>query len=187
MRIFSNFDTKLKHKEYLAKKKQFWDAQVELLSKSKLYRALVVDVPFFMRAFAVVWLMFLFHSWWGNNGLLYGVLPLVVLSLLFIGPRLVKHVIDYHMDFIIITPKTLYRYDQEGIISRDIVTVHTHSIKTVTVRKSWLLYSIFDNGDIVFLTEGEADTGEITLTYIKDPEKERSRIGEIIKWGISNE
>jgi len=187
MRIFSNFDTRLKHREYIKKKKQYWASHVKLLSKSRLYRSLFVDIPFFMWAISIVLLIILFHSWWWNNWLLYGVLPLAIISILFIGPRLIKHIIDYNMDFIIITPKTLYRYDQEWIISRDIVTVHTHSIKTVTVRKSWLFYSIFDNWDIVFLTEWEADTGEITLTYIKDPEKERSRIGEIIKWIMNNE
>lgn len=181
MKIFSNFDTKHKFRQFEEKKQEYWASNVFLLSKSKLFRFLSVDMPFGLWVAASLFLLWVFNAWLGKNGVLYGALPLMFITLIAIAPKTIKHIIDYNMDFIIITPKTLYRYDQEGLIKRDIITINTHSIKSVTVRKWWWLYSIFDNWDIIFLTEGDASFGEITLTYIKDPERERSRIGKVIK------
>jgi len=183
MRIFSNFDTKLKAIEYKLKQQQYGPTRVLLLSKSNLFRFLSVDLPFLAWVIAGLLLMWAFEAVLGPKGVLYGGLPLFVLSLLFVGPKLFKHMVDYHMDFIIITPDVLYRYDQEWIIKKDIITIHTDSVKAVTVRKRGLLYSLFDNGNIVFLTEWESEsgTGEIVLTFIRDPEHARSQVGAIIK------
>ena len=113
MKIFSNFDTKLKYREYKAKQQKFGADNVELLSKSKLYRFLTADLPFYMRILASLGLLALFNAWLGTKGVLYGALPLMAISLIVISPKLIKHIIDFNMDFIIITPKTLFRYDQE--------------------------------------------------------------------------
>jgi len=44
-----------------------------------------------------------------------------------------------------------------------------------------LLYSIFNNGDIIFLTEGDAaNNGEITLRWVPKPEKRRKEIARVM-------
>ncbi len=88
---------------------------------------------------------------------------------------------DYYMDFIIITPTILHRYDQEGIINRHIISIHSNSIKSISIKKWGILYSIFDNGDIIFFTEWDEDQWEVTLTYMKDPETLKARVSNIIK------
>ncbi|NOZ43743.1 MAG: hypothetical protein GXP45_00975 [bacterium] len=48
------------------------------------------------------------------------------------------------------------------------------------------MYSIFDNGNLIFFTEGDDERGEIMLNYIKDPETVRSTITDLIGRVIDN-
>ncbi len=181
MKIFSNFDTKLKRREFDKRTKVYWAEEVLLLSKSKLFRSLRIDSPFFTHMIGIIVMLFFFNERVWREGVLWWALPLVVISTLFVAPKILKHLMDYHMDFIIITPKQLLRYDQEGILRRDVITINVNSIKTVSVRKKWLLYSVFNNWDIVFLSEGDVDHGEILLEYIHKPEDMKHRIAQIMK------
>lgn len=181
MKIFSNFDTKLKLREYKRNKKEFGDSNVELVSKSGLFRAIFVDLPFFSWAFACLLLMYFFSEWFGRWGVLFGALPITILTGFFLRPKVIKHLVDYYMDFVIITPTLLYRYDQEWVITRHVITIHTNSIKSISIKKWGILYSIFDNWNIIFFTEWDEDQWEVTLTYIKDPETVRTKVSHIIK------
>ena len=71
-------------------------------------------------------------------------------------------------------------YDQGGILKRNIITISSRSIKTISVRKSGLLYSIFNNGDILVLSEGDMNDGEVTLRWVPHPDKRRQQILQII-------
>jgi len=84
------------------------------------------------------------------------------------------------MDFTIVTPKALYRYDQEWAFTRDLISLDIDSIKTLSVKKSWILYSIFNNWDLIFFTEGDNLSGEIYLHYIARPEQIKSKVAKII-------
>jgi len=189
MKIFSNFDTKLKQKELVKWTKVYGKKNVLWLSKSKLFHFLKIDLPLLLYAITMALLMWVFFYFLGSKWVIFGALPLALLGLFFVIPRILKHLMDYHMDFIIITPKILLRYDQEGIFHRDMITINVHNIKTISVRKSWLLYSIFDDGDIIFLSEGDAYHGEITLEYISSPEKKKYEIGQIMRtyWQLESD
>ncbi len=86
------------------------------------------------------------------------------------------------MDFVIVIPNAIMIYDQWALFKRDVITISAQSIKTISVQKSWLFYSIFDNGDIVILTEGgDVDhNGESILRRIPKPEKRRNQIVKIV-------
>jgi hypothetical protein len=71
-------------------------------------------------------------------------------------------------------------YDQTGIFKRDVVTIGVPNIKTISLRKKWFLYSIFDNGDIIVLSEANITDGEVTLKWVPRPEKRRNQIANII-------
>jgi hypothetical protein len=44
-----------------------------------------------------------------------------------------------------------------------------------------LLYSIFDNGDIIILTEGDIEqNGEIKLKWIPRPEKRKNQMMKVV-------
>ena len=76
----------------------------------------------------------------------------VVFDLVWLFP-IVGKFIDYKMDFIIVTPDLLIMYDQAGLFKKNVITVNEKSLKTVSVKRPGLLYSIFNNGDIIFLSE----------------------------------
>lgn len=85
------------------------------------------------------------------------------------------------MDFSLFTPDTLTRYNQTGFFKRDIKTSNVRNIKTISIQKNSLRYNIFDNGDLIFLSEGNnTDRGEITLHYISDPESKKKAISRIM-------
>ena len=96
-------------------------------------------------------------------------------------PSIVRFYIDYHMDFSIVTPKNIHRYDQEWLLNRDVSTITADSIKTIFVKKRWILHSIFNNWDIVFFTEWDAEKWELTLTYIPKPESKKRQMINIMK------
>lgn len=88
--------------------------------------------------------------------------------------------IDYKMDFIIVTPESLMMYDQHGLFKRDTITLSVLNIKTISIQKDKLLYSIFNNGDIVILSEADIPFGEVKLRWVPRPEKRRNQIANII-------
>ena len=72
-------------------------------------------------------------------------------------------------------------YDQWGIFKRNVHTITAQSIKSISINKAWLFYSMFDNGDIVILTEWDAERdGEIRFRWIPRPEKRKNQIIKII-------
>ena len=113
--------------------------------------------------------------------MLYFVIAFVLFDLVWLFPIIGKYM-DYKLDFIIVTPDVLIMYDQGGIFKRNIISTNEKSIKTISVKKSGLLYSIFNNGDIIFLTEWDSASGgwEITLRRVPKPEKRRKEIARIM-------
>gem|GEM_PF-2687451 len=67
MRIFSNFDTKLKKRSYVRYKKEFGQENVVLLSKSLLFGVLKFYLPFcvFLFCFLIVFVFLL--VFWGSD------------------------------------------------------------------------------------------------------------------------
>jgi len=84
------------------------------------------------------------------------------------------------MDFIIVTPDYLMMYDQAWILAKKVITVNEKSIKTISVERSGFLYSVFNNWDIIVLSEGDISHWEITLKWIPKPEKRKSQIAKIL-------
>ena len=62
--------------------------------------------------------------------------------------------------------------------------INVQNIRAISIKKEWLLYSIFDNGDIIVLTEWDSnavkDGGEIVLRWIPRPEKRKNQMVKII-------
>lgn len=180
MKIFSNFDTNIRKKtsdEYVS---QYGEGNVLCFWRSKLYWVLKIFFPTIFLIIIASWMGYLFYYLLDGEYLLSIFLVDLCLSSFFLMPIIGKY-IDYNMDFIVVTPDFLIMYDQEGILKKKVVTVNEKSIKTISVERSWLLYSLFDNGDIIFLAEGDVTAhGDITLKWIPRPEKRRNQIAMIM-------
>lgn len=186
MKIFSNFDTTIRRTKFQEYQEQYGPENVIMFGRSKLYRVIKVVIPtIFLLAITVLGLVWLYSRLW-NDYMMYFVIAFVLFDLVWLFPIIGKYM-DYKLDFIIVTPDLLIMYDQWGIFKRNIISTNEKSIKTISVQKSWLLYSIFNNGDLVFLTEWDAaNNGEITLRRVPKPEKRRKEIARIMSKDIEN-
>ena len=110
----------------------------------------------------------------------YILFSVILIYLVFVIPIIGKY-IDYQMDFIIVIPNAIMMYEQWWILKRNVSTISAQSIKSIAIKKFGLLYSIFDNGDIIILTEGDSERyGEIKFRRIPRPEKRRNQIVKVI-------
>lgn len=62
--------------------------------------------------------------------------------------------------------------------------MNIENIRTVNVQKSTLLYALFNNGDIIFLSEWEeTNLWEAMVYYVASPEQKRDKIEELFMKG----
>ena len=179
MRIFSNFDTCLRREKFTEYQKEYGPERVVCFWRSRLYlRYRVLFPALIILLISFLWLK-LFSAWFGSDYLTYVLVFTIALLVVLFFP-IIGRFIDYKQDFIIVVPEALMLYDQGGILKRNIITISSRSIKTISVRKSGLLYSIFNNGDILVLSEGDMNDGEVTLRWVPHPDKRRQQILQII-------
>lgn len=183
MKLFSNFDTKWKQEAYQEAVEKFWSHNVLILRKSYLFFLSKVLIPLFWWTLAFVLLQFPIYltldEFANVRFILTGVMFLLYL---FVISPLLKYYLDYTMDFSLVTPEYLTRYNQSWPLKRDIKSSYVKNIKTITIEKNTFRYNIFDNGNLIFLSEGDRDNeGEIVLHYIKYPERKKKEITRIMK------
>lgn len=180
MRIFSNFDTNLRQNKSLEYQQEYGADNVSCFGRSMLYRWLKVFFPTIFLIAGSVFLVMLFTGRFGQN---YFVTVLIII-LIFDGMAFIPIIgkyIDYKLDFVIVIPGCVMMYDQLGIFKRNVVTISSFSIKTISIKKEKFLYSVFDNGDIIVLSEWDVhQNGESTLRRVPRPEKRRNQMARII-------
>lgn len=180
MRLFSNFDTKLRQRRFTEYQEQYGKENVLCFGRSTLYRVYKFLLPLlFVIIFSILSLIFLYRRLDGDY-FGYILVSVLIIDLVFFVPAMSKY-IDYKMDFIIVVPSSIIMHDQSGLFKKNIVTISAHSVKSISVKKTWLLYSIFDNGDLIILTEGDIEqNGEITLRRVPRPEKRKNQMVKVI-------
>ncbi len=191
MRIFSNFDTKLRQKTFEEYQQHHGVDNVICFWRSQLYKYYKVIIPLVGLILFTLLVFVFFYQWLDGTYFGYIVTAIIIVDIVFLFPIIGKYV-DYTMDFIIVIPNSIMMYDQWGILKRNIRTISADSIKSISIKKSWLLYSIFDNGDIIVLTEGDMEPiddddqwdvenyGEIKFRRIPKPEKRKNQILKIV-------
>lgn len=183
MKIFSNFDTNRKQEAYQEAIDKFWEDRVLLLKKSGLFFIEKVFLPVFSWTLLLALLLYGFFIVGSSRGVIWYFIVAIfgIAYLIVISPN-IKYYLDYKMDFSLVTPMFLTRYNQSGFFKRDIKSSSVKNIKTISIQKDSFWYNLFDNGDLIFLSEWDrADQGEITLHYIYDPEEKRKQITHIMK------
>jgi len=186
MKIFSSFDTNFRNEIVDREKKEFWDDKVLLITHWRFYYYFSVLVPAIGTLLLIIlyWLwLFYFKDFFGEIWTAYWIMSLI-LFFVFSAPiffTLIKKYIDYILDFVVVTPKKLIYYNQEGIFSRKGRTVDAEKIKTITVNKTGLLRSIFNFWNIIILTEWDEQwQGEINFKFVDNPDEIKFRIWELI-------
>ena len=59
----------------------------------------------------------------------------IVIRFIMLVVRICHRYVDFQMDFLIVTPKEIIKYDQQGILSRMSENLAVDKIKTMTVKK----------------------------------------------------
>lgn len=179
MKLFSNFDTQIKRKTIDSAVQQYWEQYVLCFDKSKLYWFVKVFFPL-LQLLVLDGLVFrLFYYIFDYQYLFLIAFVILLITSPFYFYLLGKY-IDYKMDFVVITPDSLIEYNQTGIFNKKVVTINEKSIKTITVERRGALYSIFNNGNLIFLSEGDETRGDITFHYLADPETLRDQAAKIM-------
>ncbi len=186
MKIFSTFDTNLKQKRLEFYQKKYGENNVHMIQLSKIFFLIKILLPI------IQWLLFttfitvtLYYLLKNDIAIWAGIIAWSVFSMIFYLSS-IKHYIDMKMDYCIVTPEEVILTEQEWILNRTVRTLDANKVKSIYINKKNLLYSIFDNGTIVFMSDGDEQFGEITFEFIYNPEYQKDIIQNIIsldrKW-----
>lgn len=190
MRIFSNFDTGLSQRLCAAEAKEHGEENVLFIKRDKIYLFFRVYLP-------ILWWLVLsaLLMWWaystGISWLQTTWWIIVIVSWLFFLTKVIIKLIDYNMDFMIVTPYQITSYDQWFIFDRSVDALDISKIKSINIDKKWLWCSIFNYGSIVFFSEWDvAESSDnnrlwsIRMNYIDHPRQVKRKITTIISiWG----
>ena len=84
------------------------------------------------------------------------------------------------MDFLIITPAEISKYDQTGMFDRVVEKINSQKVKSISISKPSFFNSIFDIGTLTFLVEGNDVKGDIVMDYVDAIEAIESKITHIM-------
>lgn len=180
MKIFSNFDTRLEYKIWQEYGEIFGKDKVMILHKTRRYLYYHVWLPIAICLGVGMIFSYLIYDLGANILSDFPFLKWVMrgflcIYLLYTLHHALAYYMNYKMDFMVVTPKEIMKYDQEGVLQRSVEKLNTKHIKSVTISKDGFFASFFDIGDIYFLAEGEDARGTLVIQFVDAVEsKERS-------------
>jgi len=187
MWIISTFDPKFQKKTLGKNIERYWSENIIHIKKSKLFLWLKIVIP---ASFWTVLLVFVLTVIVININAEWLLISWVIMSILLrLMPifKIIKLYLDYKMDFVIVNPRALIRYNQEWFFRRISKTIDLKDVRSTSVRKSWLVNSIFNNGDLVFLSEAwereddeQMRAGEIVFRYVYHPDLCNSNVNKLL-------
>lgn len=180
MKIFSSFDTNFEVDILQKEIEKHWKDKILIVHQWQFFLWFFIIIPIVL----FVWIMaFFVYLWtlidvWPDMEEFVDIFITVTFIILLISwiRAILKKYIDLKLDFCIITPTQIIYYDQTGLFSRKWRTVEAKKLKTISVNKKWLIRSIFNFGNIVFLSEWD-DTWrwDVNLYYIDSPDKTKAK------------
>lgn len=182
MKILSNFDTQLQKKVFEEAVKEHWAENVLLVKKSRFLFLFQILLPLMILIVVLTLIRFLFQNSKEDLGdyTMYGFWILAALITMTQVPSLFQSLIDYYMDFIILTPELVTFYNQSGIFNKSSESLESNKIKAVNFSKRGLLQSIADYGEIIFLSEWADPRGDIVFDYARSPEQLQKKARRIL-------
>ncbi len=181
MRLLSNFDTSKEQQLLDEYKKGFGDEKVISIHKSRWYYIIHVVAP--LAIFFMIFSIWLYLSYMLDLEYQHLVQRAFWICMaLYLIATLVKTSREYmnrKMDYLIVTPKEVIKYDQAWVFDRETETIHVDKVKSVTVSKHGIVNSFLDIWTITFLAEGEDNKGDIIMSHIDAVEQVERKIRTI--------
>lgn len=191
MAIISTFDPKFQKQILSDCINEFWKENVVHIRKSKLFLWWFVVLPFLLWFITLTVILFwiIYFIPWKYVWLIVALCIIVVLFWIKPWTKILKYYLDYCMDFSIVTPQSFIRYDQTWFFKRTSKIIDLIHIRSVSVEKKWFINSLFNNWNIVILSEWsdntwwdpKADSWKIIFRYVKDPDKYWECIQHMLK------
>lgn len=186
VKIFSSFDTKLDDKLLAKAQKEYWKDHVCFIRRDPIYLIIKVITPLvWWLIFIGLWVILAYgiDLWDGLQEILQRMIwIMIVISGLRLSSYATIKIIDYYMDFTIITPKNISTFDQTWIFDRATRTLDISKIKSISVDKKGISRSLFNYGSIIFFAEWDASFGDIRLNYINNPASLEKRIVSVMNF-----
>lgn len=186
MKILSNFDTNLADTVYKEMKEKYWENDLLLIFRDKIFLILFFRIPLFFYILIFIWII-IFWLYVDYDDLIlesmkWNILNFVLFcSVFFVAYWLLKKLIDYILDFAIINSDEIIAYNQSWLFTRQMRSIYVSKIKTISVNKDWILKSIFNYWNIKFLSEWDDKwSWDIELYFVYDPENVKLKIKDII-------
>ncbi|MEY3197910.1 MAG: hypothetical protein RL023_722 [Candidatus Parcubacteria bacterium] len=182
VKVFSNFDTSFPSDIYKKYVDIYGTPNVLFVRRSVIYILYNIILPLLLWLFFISSIIYILVFLLPVATIIieWIVLILLTTSGFFILRNVGKHIMDFYLDFTIITPRFIMEYDQMGIFSRVARSLDVKKIKAIKVDKKGFLKSVFNYGNIFFYGEGDEAIPDIGLYYIYDPLTLRDRISRLI-------
>lgn len=180
--LIGSFDPALKREEFKKYQNRYGNSNVIVIQRSKLFLLLKIIHPLFWYAVAYSLIIRWATSSIKNaETIWYIAIIWFLLVVILFSIMHTKRLLDYLMDFIIVTPDHIISYNQTGIRKRKNLSIESSKIKSIKTNYRNRIFSIANNGDIAFLSEWDAwGRGEIQAFYVHQPQKKKERIHAII-------
>lgn len=181
MKILSNFDTRLGKKLRKEYEESFGEWNVLLVHKSKFFFYKHIWLSFFLYIILlIVWAYFLYSYEPINEYLERWFWWVFILYWLLLFIKNSRQWINYRMDFLLVTPKEVIKYDQKWVFWRSVDKIHSEKVKAIRVSKHWFLMSLLNIWTLKFLAEWDRDEGDILMEYVDWVEAREKRIRTIL-------
>lgn len=168
MKILSNFDTSLPDKLGKEYAEMFGEDMVIVIRKSRLYFYKYLWAPFAL--FALLLIFWMYALYVVNDAIMVEVelvfWAVILMYILALCAQVSSRRVSYKMDFLVVTPKEVIKYDQWWVFSRSTEKIHADKIKSMWIQKNWFFQSLLDIGEIHFLAEWDTEDGDIMMEYI---------------------
>lgn len=180
MKILSTFDTNLKNETIKKEQKKHGIDKVHLLERSWFFLLKMVILPLLCiigLSAAISYVMFISFK---RNIVAISIATSIIFILLTLSINLIQYYIDYNMDFCIITPEIVILNEQSGLFTRSIKTLDVIKIRSIYIKQHNIINSLFNNGSIIFMSDGDNKLWEIVVEYIYKPEQQKQHIQSIM-------
>jgi hypothetical protein len=189
MKIFNDFDTQWKQKEYDFVVNKFWEDNVIFIERSIAYWIMKWIIPII-----IVWSIATFFSYIAFLLMTdYSIISWILISitvifiLAFIN-HLINIYLDYKFDYAIVTQRWIYTYKQIWFFNSKNKELPANKIRSIESQRFWLLWNIFWYGTIVIVTDGSMTEKDehwshiwwkTKITYVSKPKKITKKIMEL--------
>jgi len=116
------------------------------------------------------------------TGILWNIAQ-VSISLLFLYfiYKILYVLVNFEMDFVIVTHHDISFYNQSWLTKRQSKTISVDKIKSIQANKKGIIRALFDFWEVIILTEwDEAGKWEMVLKYIPKPEIIKNKIANLM-------